>query len=56
MKILELSFEDYSLRNLQAHLLAHLIVHQILVHDPESEQFEQAFKDLFGPIAEKISE
>ena len=55
-KLLAPDFADYSLRNLQARIVANLILHQILQHRPESEEFNQEIRDTIEPITEKIAE
>ena len=37
-------FADYGLRNLQARIVANLILHQILQHEYDSEEFKQEVK------------
>lgn len=54
--LLKPDFADYSLRNMQARIVANLILHQILQHQPESEEFNQEVRDTIEPITEKISE
>ena len=55
-KLLAPDFADYSLRNLQARIVANLILHQILQHQPETEAFNQEIRDTIEPITEKIAE
>ena len=54
--LLKPDFADYSLRNLQARIVANLILHQIFQHQPDTEEFNQEIRQTIEPITEKITE
>ena len=54
--LLKPSFRDYGLRNLQARIVANLILKQILQHELDSQEFTEEVKQTMEPITEKIAE
>lgn len=53
MKLSELSFEEYKLRNMQARVIALCLEHLILAKC-EGEGLEDLFTKYFEPLANKI--
>ena len=55
-QLLEPVFRDYSLRNLQARIVANLFIHKILAHEPDSQPFVEEIKETLELVTAKITE
>ena len=54
--LLKPSFRDYGLRNLQARIVANLVLKQILQHELDSQEFIEEVKQIMEPITDKVTE
>ena len=54
-RVLEPTFKDYRLRNLQARIAAHLIEYLMFSKEPGSDAFKEAIKEIIEPVTEILS-